>query len=57
VSGHAGRDRAREAEIVRTMANRVPSLDRAGLARIMDAVITAGLDAAETAHAPMLWRL
>jgi chorismate mutase len=57
VSGHAGRDRAREAEIVRTMANRVPSLDRAGLARIMDAVITAGLDAAETAHAPVLWRL
>jgi hypothetical protein len=42
---------------VRTMANRVPSLDRAGLARIMDAVITAGLDAAETAHAPVLWRL
>ena len=51
------RDRAREAEIVRTMAHRVPSLDRAGLTRIMDAVITAGLDAAETAHEPVLWRL
>ena len=57
VSGHAGRDRAREAEIVRAMAHRAPSLDRAGLARIMDAVITAGLDAAETANAPAIWRL
>jgi chorismate mutase len=57
VSGHAGRDRAREAEIVRAMAHRAPSLDRAGLARIMDAVITAGLDAAETTNAPAIWRL
>jgi chorismate mutase len=57
VSGYAGRDRLREAEIVRAMANRAPSLDRAGLARIMDAVITAGLDAAETADAPANWRL
>jgi chorismate mutase len=57
VSGHAGRDRAREAEIVRAMAHRAPSLGRAGLARIMDAVITAGLDAAETANAPATWRL
>ena len=57
VSGHAGRDRAREAEIVRAMAHRAPSLGRAGLARIMDAVITAGLDAAEPANAPAIWRL
>jgi chorismate mutase len=57
VSGHSGRDRAREAEIVRAMAHRAPSLERAGLARIMDAVITAGLDAAETANAPATWRL
>jgi chorismate mutase len=57
VSGHAGRDRAREAEIVRAMAARAPSLDRAGLTRIMDAVITAGLDAVEAASAPAVWRL
>jgi chorismate mutase len=57
VSGHAGRDRTRETEIVRAMARRAPSLDRAGLARIMDAVITAGLDAAEAVNAPALWRL
>jgi chorismate mutase len=57
VSGYAGRDRAREAEIVRAMAHRAPSLDRAGLARIMDAVITAGLDAVEAASNPPLWRL
>jgi chorismate mutase len=57
VSGHAGRDRAREAQIVRAMAGRAPSLDRAGLTRIMDAVISAGLDAAESANAPALWRL
>jgi chorismate mutase len=57
VSGHAGRDRAREAEIVRAMAGRAPSLDRAALGRIMDAVITAGLDAAEAEIPPAAWRL
>lgn len=57
VSGHAGRDRAREAEIVRAMAGRTPSLDRGALERIMDAVITAGLDATEAANAPAVWRL
>jgi chorismate mutase len=57
VSGHAGRDRAREAEIVHAMARRAPSLDRTGLAQIMDAVITAGLDAAETTNAPAVWQL
>ncbi len=57
VSGHAGRDRAREAEIVRAMARRAPSLDRAGLAQIMDAVITVGLDAAEAANARSVWQM
>jgi chorismate mutase len=57
VSGHAGRDRAREAEIVHAMARRAPSLDRAALAHIMDAVITVGLDAAEAANAPTVWQL
>ena len=56
VGGHAGRDAAREAEIVRAMAVRAPSLTRAQLATIMDAVITAGLDAAE-ATTPPVWRL
>jgi chorismate mutase len=56
VGGHAGRDAAREAEIVRAMAIRAPSLSRRQLATIMDAVISAGLDAAEAA-APPVWRL
>jgi chorismate mutase len=56
VSGHAGRDTSREAEIVRGMAARAPSLTRMQLAVIMDAVITAGLDAAEAATPPV-WRL
>jgi chorismate mutase len=56
VGGHAGRDAAREAEIVRAMAARAPSLTRTQLAVIMDAVITAGLDAAEAATPPV-WRL
>ncbi|HSJ59957.1 MAG TPA: chorismate mutase [Jiangellaceae bacterium] len=56
VSGHAGRDTSREAEIVRGMAARAPSLTRKQLAVIMDAVITAGLDAAEAATPPV-WRL
>lgn len=57
VSGHAGRDRSREAEIVHAMAHRAPSLDRAQLAKIMDAVITVGLDAVAEANTPAVWRL
>jgi hypothetical protein len=38
------------------MAARAPSLTRTQLAVIMDAVITAGLDAAESATPPV-WRL
>lgn len=57
VGGHAGRDRAREAEIVHAMTHRAPSLGREQLARIMDAVITAGLDAAEASGEPPVWRL
>ena len=48
VPGQAGRDRAREAEIVDRMARAAPELGPRRLARIMDAVITASLDAAET---------
>jgi chorismate mutase/GNAT superfamily N-acetyltransferase len=47
VSGHAGRDAAREAEIVARMARHAPDLGEAALARIMHAVISASLDAAE----------
>jgi chorismate mutase len=57
VGGHAGRDAAREAQIVRAMAHRAPSLGKAQLARIMDAVISAGLDAAEEVQDPPVWRL
>lgn len=57
VGGHAGRDPGREAEIVRAMATRAPSLTREQLAQIMDAVITAGLDAAEAVADPPVWRL
>jgi chorismate mutase len=56
VGGHAGRDRAREAEIVHAMAHRAPSLERDALAKIMEAVITAGLDAAEQ-NRPRIWQL
>jgi chorismate mutase/GNAT superfamily N-acetyltransferase len=49
VPGHAGRDRVREAEIVERMARRAPELGAERLARIMDAVITESLDAAEQA--------
>lgn len=56
VGGHAGRDRAREAEIVHAMAHRAPSLGRDALARIMDSVITAGLDAAEQ-NRPPIWQM
>jgi chorismate mutase/GNAT superfamily N-acetyltransferase len=47
VAGHAGRDVAREAEIVARMADLAPDLGHAAMARIMHAVITASLDAAE----------
>jgi chorismate mutase/GNAT superfamily N-acetyltransferase len=47
VAGHAGRDPAREAEIVARMAALAPDLGQAAIARIMHAVITASLDAAE----------
>lgn len=57
VSGHAGRDPDREAEIVRAMAPHAPSLSREQLARIMDSVITAGLDATESATEHPDWRI
>jgi chorismate mutase/GNAT superfamily N-acetyltransferase len=47
VPGHAGRDPAREAEIVRRMAEHAPDLDERALARIMHEVIAAGLDRAD----------
>jgi chorismate mutase/GNAT superfamily N-acetyltransferase len=47
VPGHAGRDPAREAEIVRRMAAHAPGLDERTLARIMHEVIAAGLDLAD----------
>lgn len=46
VPGHAGRDAAREAEIVARMARHAPSLGEAGLRRIMREIIGASLDAA-----------
>ena len=46
VPGHAGRDPAREAEIVRRMAEHAPDLNERALARIMHVVIAAGLDRA-----------
>ncbi|QNN53077.1 GNAT family N-acetyltransferase [Nocardioides mesophilus] len=47
VSGHAGRDRRREAEIVARMSRVAERLGPDRLARIMDAVITESLDAAD----------
>ncbi|MER7544165.1 chorismate mutase [Spirillospora sp. NPDC127506] len=47
VGGFVGRDPGREREIVEAMAAHAPSLGPERLARIMDAVIAAGLDAAE----------
>ena len=47
VPGHAGRDRDREDAIVRRMAGRAPRLGSERLRRIMHAVITESLDAAE----------
>ncbi|TDE08143.1 hypothetical protein E1269_18370 [Jiangella asiatica] len=59
VGGHAGRDPRREAAIVAAMAARAPSVPVDGLARIMGAVIEAGLDAAERDEADEtpVWRL
>ena len=47
LGGHAGRDVAREAEIVARMAELAPDLGPAAMTRIMHAVIGASLDAAE----------
>ncbi|RFS85290.1 chorismate mutase [Actinomadura spongiicola] len=47
VGGFAGRDPARERQIVEAMAVRAPSLGPERLARIMTAVIETGLDAAD----------
>jgi chorismate mutase len=47
VGGFAGRDPGRERRIVEAMAVRAPSLGPDRLARVMNAVIEAGLDAAE----------
>lgn len=47
VSGHAGRDEQREREIARRMASRAPRLGAERLARVVDVVITTGLDLAE----------
>jgi chorismate mutase/GNAT superfamily N-acetyltransferase len=47
VPGHEGRDPEREAEIVRRLTAKAPALGEDGWARIVEAVITAGLDAAE----------
>ena len=47
VPGQAGRDAAREAEIVARMARLAPPARSGRLARIMHVVITESLDAAE----------
>jgi chorismate mutase len=59
VRGHAGRDQAREAQIVHAMAHRAPLLGKERLALVMDAVISAGLDVAEEQlpPEPPVWRL
>jgi chorismate mutase len=44
----AGRDPGRERRIVEAMAERAPSLGPDRLAPIVNAIIEAGLDAAET---------
>jgi chorismate mutase/GNAT superfamily N-acetyltransferase len=47
VPGHAGRDRAREAEIAVRMSGRAPRLGRERIERIMHVVISESLDAVE----------
>lgn len=49
-TGPAGRDRQRETEIVSRMAALAPELGEAGIGRIMDAVISASLEAARTPY-------
>jgi chorismate mutase/GNAT superfamily N-acetyltransferase len=51
VAGHAGRDPAREAEIVARVAGLAPDLGEEAVARIMHAVIGASLDAVTGADA------
>jgi chorismate mutase len=46
VSGHAGRDREREDQIVARMARVAPELGEARMRRIMQQVISESLDAA-----------
>ncbi len=48
VSGHAGRDAEREAEIAARMAIRAPALGADRIRRVMHEVITTSLDAAES---------
>lgn len=52
VGGHAGRDPDREAQIVARMAQRAPDLGAEALARIMDTVIAATLDAVAEPEQP-----
>lgn len=52
VAGHAGRDRAREDEIVARMARLAPTLGADRLRRIMQTVIAESLDAAAGEPAP-----
>ncbi|MFC4907935.1 chorismate mutase [Actinomadura gamaensis] len=52
VGGFAGRNPEREREIVAAMAERAPALGPRRLARIMNAVIEAGLEVAEESSAP-----
>lgn len=47
VPGHAGRDPEREREIVARMTRKAPALGEEGWRRVVDAVISASLDAAE----------
>ncbi len=48
VGGWAGRDQRREREVIEGMARRAPGLGEQRLQAIMDAVIEAGIDLAET---------
>ncbi|MGH2579103.1 MAG: chorismate mutase, partial [Actinomycetota bacterium] len=48
VPGQAGRDRDREAEIAALMAEQAPNLGPERIAQIMDVVISASLEAAES---------
>jgi chorismate mutase/GNAT superfamily N-acetyltransferase len=48
VGGHQGRDPEREREIAERLAHAAPSLPIEGLVRVVDAVITVGLDSRES---------